>query len=129
MPLASRSKFQWRRKEDDEMEDVEVHNVWVITKGSEHPAEPKRPFARLGKKMTIGTSSMLRKDPTQTIQERGKAMSFQTSPRRNIDLSDEEDNNLVFTSNKDLVLVKIKKFVDQREKNHISMMHTIASLV
>ena len=55
---------------------------------------------------------MLEKDLNQAIQERVKAMfqvGFQTPPRRNNDSSDEENDNLVFTSNKDLVLTKIKK--------------------
>ena len=91
------------------MEDLEVHTVRVITEGSEHPAEPDRPFMRLRKKTTSSTSGMLEEDPNQVIQERGKAMSFQASPRRNDDLTDGEDDNHVFTSNKDRVLAKIKK--------------------
>ena len=55
-------------------------------------------------------------------------MSFQASLRRNDDLTDGEDDNLVFTSNKDLVLAKIRKQLEQRENDHISMMHTVASL-
>ena len=55
-------------------------------------------------------------------------MSFQASPRRNDDSTDEEDGDLVFTSNKDPVLAKVKKQLDQREKVHISMMHTVTSL-
>ena len=109
MPSASRSKFQWRRKEDEEMEDLDVHTVWVITEGSKHPAGPERPFTRLRKKMTISTSGMPEEDPNQVIQERGKAMSFQASPRRNDDSTDEEDDNIVFTSNEDPLLAKIKK--------------------
>ena len=128
MSSTSCSKFQWRRKDDEEMEDLEVHTVRVITEGSEHPVEPERPFTRLRKKTTIGTSSMPEEDPIQAIQERGKAMSFQASPRRNDDSTDEENDNLVFTSNRDPVLAKIKKQLDQREKDHISMMHTVASL-
>ena len=72
---------------------------------------------------------MPEKDPIQAMQEKGKAMSFQASPRRNDNSTDGEDDNLVFTSNKDPVLAKIKKQLDQCEKNHISMMHTIASLI
>lgn len=55
-------------------------------------------------------------------------IGFQTSPRRDNDSSDEEDDNLVFTSNRDLVFAKIKMQLDQLEKEHISMMHTVASL-
>ena len=55
-------------------------------------------------------------------------MSFQNSPRRNKDSTDKENDNLIFTSNKDLVLAKIKKLLDQREKDHKSKMHNIASL-
>ena len=55
-------------------------------------------------------------------------MSFQASPRRNNDSTDGEDDNLVFTSNIDPVLAKIKKQLNQREKDHISMMHTVTSL-
>ena len=85
MSSTSRSKFQWRSKNDEAMEDLEVHTVRVITEGSEHPAEPHRPFMRLRKKTTSSTSGMLEEDPNQVIQERGKAMSFQASPRRNDD--------------------------------------------
>ena len=52
---------------------------------------------------------MPEEDPIQAIQERGKAMSCQASPRRNDGLADEEDDNLVFTSNKDPILQKTKK--------------------
>ena len=95
------------------MEDLEVHTVRVITEGSKDPAEPERPFTRLRKKMTISTSGISEEDPNQVIQERGKAMSFQASPRRNDDSTDGEDDNLVFTSNIDPVLAKIKKQLDQ----------------
>ena len=61
----------------------------------------------------IGTSGMPEEDPIQAIQERGKAMSFQLSPRKNDDSTNGEDDNLVFTSNRDPVLVKIKKQLDQ----------------
>ena len=44
------------------MEDLEVHTVQVTTEGSEYPAEPERPFTRLRKKTTIGTSGMLEGD-------------------------------------------------------------------
>ena len=67
MPLTSRSKFQWRGKDDEEMEDLEVHTVWVITEGSEHPAEPDRPFTWLRKKSTISISGMPKEDPNQVI--------------------------------------------------------------
>ena len=76
MPSTARSKFQWRRKEDEELEDLEVHTVQVITEGSEHPAEPEHPFTRFRKKTTISTNGMLEEDPNQAIQERGKAISF-----------------------------------------------------
>ena len=56
-------------------------------------------------------------------------MSLQASLQRNDGSTDGEDDNLVFTSNKDPVLVKIKRQLDQRKKDHISMMHTIASLI
>ena len=77
--------------------------------------------------MMIGISGMSEGNPIQAMQERGKTMSFQAYPRRNDDSTDGEDDNLVFTSNKDRVLAKIKKQLDQHEKDHISMMHTIAS--
>ena len=67
------------------MEMLEIHTIRVITEGSEHEAEPKHPFNRLGKKTTIGISGMPEENPDQAIQERRKAMSFQTSPRRNDD--------------------------------------------
>ncbi|KAH7691876.1 Retrotransposon gag domain-containing protein [Dioscorea alata] len=57
-----------------------------------------------------------------------KGAGFQTAPRRNNDSSEEKDDNLIFTSNKDPMFAKLKKQLDQREKDHISMMHTVASL-
>ena len=96
------------------MEELEVHTVRVITEGSEYPAEGERPFNRLRKKMIISRRRMPKEDPNQAIQERGKAMSFQTSPRGNNDSTDEEDGNLVFTSSKVPVLAKIKKQLDQQ---------------
>lgn len=53
---------------------------------------------------------------------------FQTSPRRNYDSSDDKDDNLVFTPNRDPTFVKIKYQLDQHEKEHISMVHTTVSL-
>ncbi|KAH7657797.1 hypothetical protein IHE45_17G045100 [Dioscorea alata] len=97
-PFIPRSRFQWIRKQDEEMEDLEVHTVRVITEGSEHPPEPERPFTRLRKKITVGTSSMQEEDINQALQERAKAFSqagFQTPPRRNNDSSEEEDDNLI----------------------------------
>ena len=64
----------------------------VIIEGSEHPTEPDCPFTRLRKKTTISISGMPEEYPNQVIQERGKAMSFQASPRRNDDSTDGEDD-------------------------------------
>ena len=63
MSSTSHSKFQWRRKDDEEMEDFEVHTVRVVTKGSKHPAELECPFTRLRKKMTISTNSIPEEGP------------------------------------------------------------------
>ena len=67
MPSSSHSKFQWTKKEDEEIDDLKIHTVRVITKGSEHPAEPECPLIRLRKKMTIDTSGMPEEDSNQAI--------------------------------------------------------------
>ncbi|XP_039130899.1 uncharacterized protein LOC120267304 [Dioscorea cayenensis subsp. rotundata] len=119
------------------MEDLEVHTVRVIIEGSEHPPEPERPFTRLRKKITVGTSSMQEEDLNQVLQERAQeraksfaqAVGFETPPRRNNDSIEEEDDNLIFTSNKDPVFARLKKQLDQREKDHISMMQTVQNML
>ena len=72
MPSTSHSKYQWRRKDDEEMEDLEVHIVWVITERSEHLVEPECPFTRLRKKSTIGPSGIPEEDSIQLYKTRGK---------------------------------------------------------
>ncbi|XP_039144879.1 uncharacterized protein LOC120282187 [Dioscorea cayenensis subsp. rotundata] len=118
------------------MKDLEVHTLRVITEGSKHPPELERPFTRLRKKTKVGTSGIQQEDFDQILQERAheraksfsQAARFQTPPRRNNDSSEEEDDNLIFTLNKDPVFARLKKQLDQREKDHISMMQTIAYL-
>lgn len=66
--------------------------------------------------MMLSTCGTPEEDLNQVIQEKGKVISqtrFQTPLRRNSDSSDEEDDNIVFRSNKDQVLVKIKNQLDQ----------------
>ena len=109
-PLASHSKFLFRREKVEEMEGLTVHTVGVIIEGSKHLPEAERLFTRLRKKTMVGTSDMPEEDFNQAIQERAKTISqagFQTPLRRSNDSSDGENDNLVFRSNKDLILAKI----------------------
>ena len=102
-----------------------MHTVWVITERSEHHPKPGLLSTRLRKKKMVGTSGVLEEDFNQVIQERTKAMSqvgFQTLPGRNNDSSDEDNDNLIFTSNNNPMFAKTNKQLEQREKDHISMM-------
>lgn len=92
-----------KKYEKMKLEDLKIHTLRVITKGLEHPPKPKCPFIELGEKMIIGTSGMPEEDFNYATQKRRKAISyarFKISPTRNNDSSDEENDNLVFTSNK-----------------------------
>lgn len=62
-PLTFCSKFQLSRKEDEEMEDLKVHIVWVITDGSKHLAKPECTFTWMRKKTTIDTSGVSKEAP------------------------------------------------------------------
>lgn len=87
----------------------------TITKGLEHPPKIVCPFTRLRKKTMVGTSGISEEDFNEAIQEKGKHISqigFQTPRKWNNDSSDKEDFTIVFTSNKDLVLVKNRKHFD-----------------
>lgn len=113
------------------MEDLEVHTVWLITEGSKHLLQPECPFTRQRKKRHVGTSGILEEDFNHTVQERARIMleaGFHTPLRKKNNSSDKEDDNLIFTPNKDPLLAKIKKQLAQQEKDHISMMQTITSL-
>lgn len=83
------------------------------------------------KKTIIHPSDIIDEDLNQVAHEKANAMSeanFHTPPRRKNNLSDKEDDNLIFTSNKDPMCAKLKKQLDQQENYHISMMQTVASL-
>ena len=105
-------KFQWRRDEDKEIEDLKVYTVWVITEGLEHPLEAEPSLTKPRKKTMVCTSDMSEENFNKVILERAKAISqvgFQTFPWRDSDSSDEEDDILAYTFNKDPVLAKIKR--------------------
>lgn len=86
----------------------------MIPTRSKHPPEVDHPFTRVRKKTMVSTSGML-EDLNQVMQKNQVyiPMGVSTPPRRNNDSIDEEDDNLVFTSNKDLAPVKIKKQLDK----------------
>lgn len=42
IPSTSHSRFQWIRKQDEELEDLEVYTLRVITEWFENPVEPEQ---------------------------------------------------------------------------------------
>ena len=98
MLLASFSKFQWTRKEDERMEDLEVRTVLMIIEGFELPTAPECPFTRLRKKDDNQYKQHTRRRFQSSNIRKGKTMSFRDFPRKNDNSTNEEDDNFVFTS-------------------------------